>query len=147
VTTANEVDDQSLGELVATLSRDMSMLVHKEIELAKTELAVGAKRVGFGAGLLGGSGIFGVFGLVFLSVAAAFGIAALGVSLGYAFLAVAGAYLLPAGGLAMFGVRKLMTVKPPERTIRTVRDDITWLRHPTVAPDPQLEELRATHTN
>ena len=27
----------------------------------------------------------------------------------------------------------------------TVRDDLEWARHPTVAPDPQLEELRARH--
>ena len=33
------VDEQSLGELVATATRDMSLLIHKEVELAKTELA------------------------------------------------------------------------------------------------------------
>jgi hypothetical protein len=30
--------DKSLGELVATATRDLSLLVHKEVELAKAEI-------------------------------------------------------------------------------------------------------------
>jgi hypothetical protein len=140
------VNEQSLGELVATMTRDMSVLVHKEVELAKAELVQEVKRAGLGIGLLGGSGFFGYFGLLFLSIAAAFGISALGVSLGIGFVCVAAGYLGLAGMAGLLGLRKMVKVSPPERTIRTVRDDLAWMRHPTVAPDPELEELRATHT-
>lgn len=143
---ARPVNEQSLGELVATMTRDMSVLVHKEVELAKAELVQEVKRAGLGIGLLGGSGFFGYFGLLFLSIAAAFGISALGVSLGIGFVCVAAGYLGLAGMAGLLGLRKMVKVSPPERTIRTVRDDLAWMRHPTVAPDPELEELRATHT-
>lgn len=142
---AAPIEERSVGELFATLSRDLSLLVHQEVELAKTELATGAKRVGIAAGLLGGAGALGLLGGLFLSIAAAFGISALGVSLGYGFLCVGGLYALGAGMFAGLGVLRLVRVGKPERTIRTVHDSLAWARHPTVAPDPQLEEIRARH--
>jgi hypothetical protein len=138
--------DQSLGELVATATRDLSLLVHKEMELAKSEISAEVKRAGIGAGFLGGAGFVGLFTLLFLSVAAALGIAA-GADIGAwaGFLIVGAAYGLLAGLLAMLGLTKVTKVKPPQRTIRTVKDDISWAKHPTVAPDPELDDLRASH--
>src|SRR4051794_39181459 len=124
------VDEQSLGELVATVSRDLSLLVNREIELAKTELTSELKRAGLGAGFLGGGGFLAYFGALFLSVAAAFGIHALGLSLGWSFLIVAGAYFVLAGILGMVGVKSVRKVGPPRRAIATVKDDIAWVRHP-----------------
>lgn len=140
--------DQSLGELVSTATRDLSLLVHKEIELAKTEIAAEVKRAGIGAGFLGGAGFVGLFTLVFLSIAAALGIAAgAGIGAWAGFLIVGAAYGMLAGLLAVLGLGKVTKVRPPRRTIRTVKDDITWAKHPTVAPDPELDDLRATHQN
>jgi hypothetical protein len=139
------VGDRSLGELVATVSQDLSLLVHDEIALAKAELTTEAKRVGLAAGLLGTAGALGAFAAIFLGIAAAFGISALGISLGYGFLCVGGFGLIVAGGLGSIGLRKVVQVGKPERTIRTVQDSLTWARHPTVAPDPELEVLKARH--
>jgi hypothetical protein len=141
-----DIDGQSLGELVATATRDLSLLVHKEVELAKTEIAEEVKRAGIGAGLLGGAGFIGLFALVFLSVAGALGISE-GADLPFwaGFVCIGGGYAGLAGILAMAGVGKVVKVKGPARTIRTVKDDIAWAKHPTVAPDRELEELRATH--
>ena len=141
-----DVAEQSLGELVATATRDMSLLVHKEVELAKAELSAEIKRAGIGAGFLGGAGFIGLFALVFLSVAAALGIAS-GADIPWwaGFLCIGGGYGLLAGLLAMLGVGKLVKVGPPQRTIRTVKDDIAWAKHPTVAPEPELDDLRASH--
>ncbi|HET7529599.1 MAG TPA: phage holin family protein [Mycobacteriales bacterium] len=144
--TAGVEQEQSLGELVATATRDLSLLVHKEIELAKTEITAEVKRAGIGAGFLGGAGFIGIFTLVFLSVAAALGIAAgAGIPMWAGFLVIGGGYGMLAGLLAMLGLSKVVKVRPPRRTIRTVKDDISWAKHPTVAPDPELDELRATH--
>jgi hypothetical protein len=126
-----QTDAQSLGELVATATRDLSDLVHKEVELAKAELSSTAKRAGIGAGAFTGSGLFAAFGVLFASVAVAFGLHALGLALGWSFLVVAGAYLFVASVMVVLGVRSIRSVGPPSRTIETVRDDITWARHPT----------------
>jgi hypothetical protein len=142
---APPIEEQSIGELVATASRDLSLLVHKEVELAKAELAAEAKRVGIAAGLFGGAGAVAFFAACFLAVAAAFGISALGISLGYAFLCVGGGFGLLAGLLAGAGGLKLVRVGKPQRTIRTVQDSLAWVRHPTVAPDRELEEIRARY--
>jgi len=146
VSAGPDVAEQSLGELVATATRDMSLLVHKEVELAKAELSAEIKRAGIGAGFLGGAGFIGLFALVFLSVAAALGIAS-GADIPWwaGFLCIGGGYGLLAGLLAMLGVGKLVKVGPPQRTIRTVKDDIAWAKHPTVAPEPELDDLRASH--
>ena len=61
------------------------------------------------------------------------------------FVCVGGGYAGLAGLLGLLGVGKFTKVKGPQRTIRTVKDDIEWAKHPTLAPDPELEELRATH--
>jgi len=124
------VDDQSLGELVATVSRDLSVLVNREIELAKAELSADIKRAGIGAGFLGGGGFLAYFGALFLSVAAAFGLHGLGLGLGWSFLIVAGVYFALAGLLAMAGVKSVRKVGPPRRTIATVKEDLAWVRHP-----------------
>lgn len=138
--------EQSLGELVATATRDLSLLVHKEVELAKTEITAELKKAGVGAGLLGGAGFVGFFALLLLSVGAALGLAAgTDIPTWAGFLCVGGAFGAGAGLFAALGVGSLVGVGPPQRTIRTVKDDLAWAKHPTVAPDPELEELRATH--
>jgi len=140
--------EETLGDLVATATRDLSLLIHKEIELAKTEIAGEVKRAGIGAGFLGGAGFTGFFTLTFLSVALALGIsAAADIGEWAGFLIVGAAYGMLAGLLALLGLSKVTKVKPPQRTIRTVKDDITWAKHPTVAPDPELDDLRASHAD
>jgi hypothetical protein len=139
-------DEQSLGELVATATRDLSLLVHKEVELAKAEIAGELKKAGVGAGLLGGAGFIGYFALLLLCVAGALGLAAgADIPTWAGFLVVGGAFAAAAGLVALLGVGSLVRVGPPQRTIRTVKDDIEWAKHPTVAPDSELEELRASH--
>jgi hypothetical protein len=141
-----DIDEQSLGELVATATRDLSLLIHKEVELAKTEISAEVKRAGIGAGFLGGAGFVGLFAFLFLSVAAALAISE-GADLPFwaGFVCIGGAFGGLAGLLAMAGVGKVVKVKGPQRTIRTVKDDLAWAKHPTIAPNRELEELRASH--
>jgi hypothetical protein len=142
------VADQSLGELVATATRDLSELVHQEVELAKTELAAEAKRAGIGAGFLGGAGFMGLFTLLLFSFAGAFGIAdGGGIPIWAGFLCMGGLYGIIAGVLVLLGRGKLVKVGPPARTIQTVKADVEWAKHPTkTPPSAELEKLRASHT-
>jgi hypothetical protein len=128
-------DDKSLGELVATATRDLSLLVHQEVELAKAEIKRDIAAAGKGAGLFGGAGFAGLFALVFLSISAAYGISWLGVPLGWAFFTVGALYAIAAGVLALTGKKKISAMSPPaEKTIETLKDDVEWAKHPTRAP-------------
>lgn len=124
-------DDKSLGELVATATRDLSLLVHQEVELAKAEIKRDIAAAGKGAGLFGGAGFAGLFALVFLSISAAYGISALNVPLGLGFFIVGTLYLAAAAVLALSGKKKIAQVGRPEKTLETVKDDVAWAKHPT----------------
>ena len=144
--TRPDIDEQSLGELVSTATRDLSLLIHKEMELAKTEIAAEVKRAGLGAGFLGGAGFVGLFAFLFLAVASALAISE-GADLPFwaGFVCIGGAFGMLAGLLGLLGLTKVVRVKGPQRTIRSVKDDLAWAKHPTTAPNSELEELRASH--
>ncbi len=115
-------EEQTVGQLVAAASRDLSTLIHSEIELAKAELRADAKAAGRGGAMLGIAGFLGVLVVILLSIAAAFGLVALGLHEAVAFLIVAVVYLLVAGALAFVGIKAVKTVKPPERSIRAAKE-------------------------
>ena len=125
--------DKSLGELVATATKDLSLLVSQEISLAKAELKKEVAHAGKGAGMLGGAGFLGLFALIFLSIALAYAISWFGIGLGWGFFIVGMVYLLLAAVLALLGRKQLKKVGPPEKTIATVKDDVAWAKHPTRA--------------
>lgn len=123
------IDEQSLGELVATATRDLSTLVHQEIELAKSELTEQVKRGAFGAGLLGGAGVLALLGFLMLCFAGAFGIAVGGdIPVWAGFLCVAGFFLLLGGLLGMVGLRAVAKLSGPDRTKATVKEGLASLR-------------------
>jgi hypothetical protein len=139
------VSEQSVGELFATASRDLSQLVHMEVELAKAELIDTAKKGGAGAALLVVAALVGFFAISFLLTAAAFGISALGVALGYGFVCVGGFLLIVTLVAAAAGGLGLKMVKGPQRTKLTMSDNVAWAKSPRHVPDHELEKLRASH--
>ncbi|MGN6334101.1 MAG: phage holin family protein [Motilibacteraceae bacterium] len=120
--------EPSIGQLVTSLSRDLSTLVRSEIELAKAELRDDVKRAGVGGGMFGAAGYLALLASIVLTIALAYGISALGLAPGWAFLIVGGAYLLLAGLLAMIGLRSVKKVSPPEQTIATTKRTIAVLK-------------------
>jgi hypothetical protein len=68
-------DDRSIGELISDVSQDFSTLLRQEVELAKAEVRESATRAGAGVGLLSGAGVAAHMVLLFLSIAAWWGIA------------------------------------------------------------------------
>ena len=125
--------EKSLGELVATATKDLSLLVQQEVTLAKAEIKKEVAAAGKGAGLFGGAGVSGLLAVLFLSISAAYGISWLGVPLGCAFFTVGLLYLIVAAVLALQGKKSLSQVGPPEKTIETLKDDVSWAKHPTRA--------------
>ena len=127
----NKTTEPSLGELVGQATKDMSTLVRKEIELAKAELSTEVAKAGKGAGMFGGAGVTGLYALTFLSLAAMFGLGAV-MPLGWAALIVGAVYLGVTAFLAITGKKAFSDLSPkPERTIKTLKEDAQWARHPS----------------
>ena len=124
---------QTLGQLFAEASRDLSTLVHDEIELAKAEIRRDVKNGVTGGAMFGAAGFVAVLAVILLSIAAAYGLVALGLHPGWAFLIVAGVYLLAAVLFALMGKRSVSKVGPPQRTIRTSKETAAFLKHPRSA--------------
>ena len=116
--------DPTIGRLVADASRDISTLLSKEIELAKTELKVSVKAGGIGVGLFAAAGFLAVLAIIMFSVALAYFINwnGDGPALHWAFLIVVAFYLLLAGLLVFVGVKKVKQVKAPEKAIAQGRE-------------------------
>jgi hypothetical protein len=123
-------DTQSVGQLVAAASRDMSALVRAEIALAKAEAKQEAKLAAVGGAMFGAAAFVALLAVVMLCIAAAYGLVAAGLHPAWAFLIVAGAFLLLAGLLVLVGVTRVKKIGPPERTIRTVRDTLDVVKNP-----------------
>ena len=60
---AARAEDRSLAELTRQLSEQASTLARKEVELAKAEMAIKAKRLGVGAGAFGAVGLIALVAL------------------------------------------------------------------------------------
>ncbi len=115
--------DPTIGRLVTDASRDISSLISKEIELAKSELKVSMKAGGTGLGLFAAAGFLVVLAIIMLSVAIAYLINwnGDGPALQWAFLIVFGFYVLLAGLLGFIGVKKVKQVRAPEKAIEQGR--------------------------
>jgi uncharacterized membrane protein YqjE len=121
-------DEPSLGQLVSDASTHVSTLVRSEIELAKLELRATVKNAGVGAGLFAAAGVVALFSLVYGFQALAEGIAALGVYRWLAFLIVFAFQLVLAGLFVFLGIKKIKRVKAPEKTIKTTRETVDYLK-------------------
>jgi hypothetical protein len=116
--------EPTVGQLVANASKDLSNLIRSEIELGKTELKKTAVAAGTGAGMFGGAAFLALLAIILLSIAAAYGLTALGLHPALAFLIVAVAYLLIAAVLALLGKRSLGKAKGPQRAIETSKESV-----------------------
>ncbi len=100
--------DQSLGDLVALAAKDVSQLIHYEMDLAKSELRGDVRRIGMAAALGGLAAFTGCLMLVLLCFAFAYGLMTLGIWDWASFLIVSGTCLLliaAAAGIAILRVR------------------------------------------
>ena len=119
-TTAPELTtDPTIGRLIADASRDVSALVQSEIALANAELRFSVKAGVLGSLLFAVAGFFGVLIIIMLSFAFAYFLTMTGLHTAWAFLIVAGAYLLLTVLLIVLGIGRLKKIKAPEATIAT----------------------------
>ncbi len=121
--------EESIGELIKDLSRDVSKLVHQEFELARVEMTEKGKRAGVGLGMVGGAA---AFALVTLggSMATIIVVLDLVMPLWLAALLTTAVYGVVAAVLALRGREQLKeTGAPiPERTRDSIKEDIQWAK-------------------
>ena len=110
----------SIGELFSEVAADLSTLMRQEVELAKAELRQSARKAGKGAGLLTGAGISAHMVLIFVSVAAWWG---LGDSIGHGWsaLIIGAIWLVIAAVLGLTGRREISAVSGVPQTAETVK--------------------------
>src|SRR6476661_98611 len=121
--------DRSIGELVASLSQDLSTLVRQELDLAKAEMTQKGKKAGLGLGMFGGAGVAALLALICLSLTAIVvlnawmrdWLAALIVTLVWAGVAAV---------LGLRGRRELHEIDGPipQETKETIKEDIEWAK-------------------
>ena len=123
--------DPTIGRLVHDASKDISTLISKEIQLAKSELKVSIRAGGTGIGLFVAAALLGVLAVIMLSVGLAYLIHwnGDGLDLHWAFLIVTALYLLLAGLFAFIGLRKVKQVKAPEKAIHQAQETKAALTH------------------
>jgi protein-S-isoprenylcysteine O-methyltransferase Ste14 len=106
--------EKKLGEIVNDVTSKASLLVREEIELAKAEIAVKAKRLGIGGGLIAVAGLFLFFFLIFFLHMLAIGFAdwfSLKLWVGYAMVCLL--LLAFAALLALIALRMFKKSSPP----------------------------------
>jgi len=135
--------DQSVGTLIAQLSRDSSHLLRQEVALAKAELresAAQVARAGASLGLAAGLALPGAFAF------AAFLVIAIGdwIDSYWASALIVSVVLLALAALvARKGLARLRDGSlAPRETIGTLREDIDWMKYETQA---FKRELTASH--
>ncbi len=124
--------DRSLGELFGSLTSQLGQLIHKEVELARTEITANAVKTGKNASLIGVGGAVAYAGFLALVIAAIAVLVAVGLDAWLAALIV-GLVLVAAGyGLIQRGRSQLEAGNlAPTRTIETLKDDADWAKDQT----------------
>lgn len=122
---------EPVGELLSQLGRQMGELVGKEMQLARAELRDELAKGVKATASLSGAAVVGLVALVFLSSAAAWGLAEI-VAPGWAFLIVGAVQLAVAGGLALTGRHQAAAIDPvPHQTLESLKEDARWAKNQT----------------
>jgi len=124
-----QLRERPLGEIARDLTRDVSLLVRQEVELAKAEMAQKGRVAAPGLGMIGGAGVVGLMSagsltaclILALSIFLSEWLSALIV--GAVFAAVA--YLLVKQGKERVGDAGAPV---PQQTIETVKEDVEWAK-------------------
>jgi hypothetical protein len=112
--------DTSLGDLLSEVTRDVSILMRQEVELAKAEVKQSATRAGKGAGMFGGAGYAGHLTILFLSFAAWWGLGHV-IDIAWSALIIAVIWGIVAAILFVLGRKEMKAVKGAPETVDTLK--------------------------
>ena len=125
----NELRDRPIGEVASQLTKDLSLLVRQEVQLAKAEMREKGRIALPGLGMIGGAGLAALCGAGALT---AFLVLALAEAMDGWLAALIVGVLLAAGAAALAWAGKEQVEEAgsplPEQTIETVEEDVQWMK-------------------
>jgi hypothetical protein len=128
-TDGGDLRERPLGEMAGELTRDLSLLVRQEMELAKAEMKEKGRVAAPGLGMIGGAG---VTGLMAAGALTAFLILVLSIFLPEWSSALIVGAVLAAVTYVLVKQGKERVQKAgspvPEQTIETVKEDVEWAK-------------------
>jgi xanthine/uracil permease len=125
---AHRAADRPLTGLLSELAQETTTLVRKEVELAKAEMSEKVNQATTGAVSLAAGGMVAFAGVIFLLLAATFGLATI-MEPWLAALIVGGVVTVIGIVLVSMGKSRLSARNlQPNRTISTLQDDKRWAK-------------------
>ena len=125
-TLAPETSERSISEVLKDIGSSLQQIIRWEFQLAKIELSESARQARSSAFMLGSGGILGVFALGFLLLAALFALEL--VLPAWLSALIVGVLLLTGAAIGISsGVQRFQAVRPPRKTIQTVKEDLQWI--------------------
>jgi len=122
-------DERSLGELFGELSADTSVLIRKEMELARHELTRSAQTYARNSALVGAGGAIAYAGAIIVLIGLAWFLVSLGLGVALSFLLVGAVTLVVGSFVAWRSLQAMRRVTPvPERTVETIKEDVEWAK-------------------
>ena len=125
----DDLHERPIGEVASALTRDLSLLIRQELELAKAEMRQKGRIALPGLGMMGAAG---VVGLLAAGALTAFVILLLSLFLDEWLAALLTALALAgvAAALALAGKGRVEEVGSPlpEQTIETMKEDAEWMK-------------------
>ena len=127
--TGPEHPEHSVGELVKTMTEQVSMLIRDELKLAQLEMTARGKQAALGAGMFGLSGVVALYGVGCLLACAIIAISG-AVPAWLAALIVGAALLAAAGVMALLGRGRMSKATPPlpEQAVADVKADVEEIK-------------------
>lgn len=123
--------EPTVGELVGEISKDLSLLVREEIELAKAEIKEETAKAGKAAGMYAGAGYAGHLVLLLGSLTVVFALANV-MDWAWAAFIVTAVWAVVGALLFVRGRKQMQHVNlKPEQTLETLKEDARWARNPT----------------
>ena len=124
-----ELRERPLGEIARDLTRDVSLLVRQEVELAKAEMAQKGRVAAPGLGMIGGAGVVGLMAAGALTASLIL-ILSIFLPEWAAALIVGAALAVVAYVLVKQGKERVEEAGAPipEQTIETVKEDVEWAK-------------------
>ena len=121
--------DAPIGEVARDLTRDLSLLVRQEVELAKAEMAQKGRIAAPGVGMIGGAAGAALLGAGALTAAAIL-LLAIFLPEWLAALLVGAVLAVAAYVLAQRGKDRVAEAGAPipEQTIESVKEDVEWTK-------------------
>lgn len=113
--------NNSVGELLSDVTRNLSTLMRQEVALAKAELTESGKNAGKGAGMFAGAAVGGHFVLLFLSLALMWGLDVI-MPIGWAAVIVAVIWGIIAAILAAMGKKEMKQIRGLPTTAETIKE-------------------------